>query len=233
MTFFFKWFSKSKEQNNTNTPKHIVEKIEEVKNDLMGILDEENDITIDNESSGQDLEPTNLEKRAKHKIKKFQENLGSKEEEEKEKHKQKQRKKQEQKKNNSKTQTQKRQGFISFQDFKEQKDTETFKQQIKSLNKITNEDYDDDFDFSDSDSNSSSLNSDVSSSEEEEGTNNSLSQLRNKFSGLVNEGNSDSSESDPFSDESENSEKEDLKVKESLKAPNKNEDSEDDEFSDF
>ncbi|KAJ6239793.1 sca1 complex scaffold protein scaa [Anaeramoeba flamelloides] len=227
--FWYQVASVGKEQK----PKHIAEKIEEVKNDLMGILDDENDITFDNESSGQDLEPTNLEKRAKHKIKKFQENLGSKKEEEKEKQqKQKQRKKQEQKKNNSKSQTQKRHGFISFQEFKEQKDTEIFKQQIKSLNKITNEDYDDDFDFSDSDSNSSSLNSEVSSSEEEE-TNNSLSQLRNKFSGIVNDRNSNSSESDPFSDESENSEKEDFKVKESLKAQKKKEDSEDDEFSDF
>ncbi|KAJ3435909.1 hypothetical protein M0812_17951 [Anaeramoeba flamelloides] len=217
MSFLRKFFTKTnnKQKNSSN----IEEKIEQVKNDIKAILDEENDITLGTESSEQDLEPTNLKKRAKLKIVKFQEDFRSSEEDNCCTYSE---------KASKQSKSTKRQGFISFDDFKVKKDTKTFKQQIKNLNKFIDDEQDgsysssSDFDMS---------GSDFSESDDQE-SNSSLKQLRNKFSEAIQ-----NSESDPFSDfSSDENQDEDQneKAKNKLTKPQNNEkDSEDDEFSDF
>ncbi|KAJ6238280.1 hypothetical protein M0813_26248 [Anaeramoeba flamelloides] len=220
MSFLRKFFTKTnnKQKNSSN----IEEKIEQVKNDIKAILDEENDITLGTESSEQDLEPTNLKKRAKLKIVKFQEDFRSSEEDNCCTYSE---------KASKQSKSTKRQGFISFDDFKVKKDTKTFKQQIKNLNTFIDDD-DDEQDGSYSSSSDFDMSgSDFSESDDQE-SHSSLKQLRNKFSDAIQ-----NSESDPFSDfssDEDQDEDQNEKAKNKLTKPQNNEkDSEDDEFSDF
>ncbi|KAJ6241788.1 u3 small nucleolar ribonucleoprotein mpp10 [Anaeramoeba flamelloides] len=201
-------------------------KINQVKNDLKSILEEDNDVSFENKSSKTEREPKDLQKRAKFKIQQFQEDFGSDEENTSSED-------EDQKK--EKKNTESRKGFISIDYFEKQKNSVSFKKEMKNLTRveINSSDYDDDFDFSDSGSGSGSGSGSESDQEE---TNTSLSNLRNKFSQMKE--NSDSeSDSDAFSEDFFSSEKSSqekpIKKLKIVKNNKNNVDDEDDEFSDF
>ncbi|KAJ6235234.1 fibroin heavy chain fib-h like protein [Anaeramoeba flamelloides] len=239
MSFFWKWFAKEEKKKDSTTNSEIIkDKINQVKNDLKTILEEDNDISFETETSKTERETTDLKKRAKYKIQKFQEDFGSDEE--------KASSEGEDQKKKKKNTTENRKGFISMDYFEKQKDSLTFKKEMKNLTRfeINSSDYDDDFDFSGSESGSGSGSGSESESGSELGsesgsgsgsreTNTSLSNLRNKFSQMKE--NSDS-ESDPFSEDFSQDEKssEEKPIKNlKIVKNNQNTDEEDDEFSDF